>query len=61
MQKLMEWRTFHEFHYHRRGQNKLLSFKNETNIKKFVIYTYKGIMLPDKAEKQRLIRNHRKE
>lgn len=46
----MEWRTFHEFHYHRRGQNKLLSFKNETNIKKFDIYTYKGIMLPDKAE-----------
>ena len=54
----MEWRTFHEFHYHRRGQNKLLSFKNETNIKKFVIFTYKGIMLPNKAEKQRLIRNH---
>ena len=34
---------------------------NETNIKKFDIYTYKGIMLPDKAEKQSLIRNHWKE
>ena len=39
----------HESHHYRKGQNKLLNFNNETNVKAFARYTYKGIILPDKA------------